>query len=383
MIKTPLEELDILLALLVNYHAEIQGLENSVEKISKACDIVGRSWSNSFAGYHGLLYFLEFNEPELNSRFSSEWGGTMGIPNGWVKKTSDQVREKIEQLSGEDIKIEDIKKACKEIVEKIKDLHQEILIQLSAIDKSKIDLQENDLINQVSLYEFEKKLGFFMKKMMPNQIVTRDSGALMEGICTPSHLYYKGVALQVIDSIKSIYDFTKLISRLIRQLKMKQFLTVKAAEVPSRGIGNTVFIVHGHDQQHIKESVARLVTKLSMIPIILHEKPNQGRTIIEKFEDYAENDFAVALLTGDDIGCAKDAKEHSPRARQNVLLELGYFLGKFGRKKVFVLHQAGVEIPSDYSGVLYIPIDDSGKWQYDLARELKAAGANIDLNLLA
>lgn len=145
---------------------------------------------------------------------------------------------------------------------------------------------------------------------------------------------------------------------------------------------NKVFIVHGHEHG-VKEEVARFIEKLGLEPIILHEQPNKGRTIIEKFEDYADVHFAIVLLMGDDFGKAKeDSKDLRLRARQNVILELGYFLGKLGRDKVCAVYENGVEIPSDYSGVLFVPLDKSGKWKFDVVKELKAAGFDVDVNKL-
>jgi predicted nucleotide-binding protein len=116
-------------------------------------------------------------------------------------------------------------------------------------------------------------------------------------------------------------------------------------------------------------------------PIILQEQPNAGRTIIEKVERYAEVAFAVVLLTPDDIGGKNsEPQELKPRARQNVILELGYFLGRLGRSHVAALLKGEVEKPSDYDGVLYVPMDAAGAWKLQLARELKNAGLNIDLN---
>jgi predicted nucleotide-binding protein len=143
-----------------------------------------------------------------------------------------------------------------------------------------------------------------------------------------------------------------------------------------------VFVVHGQNMG-IMETVARfLETKLSLLVTVLHEQPNQGKTIIEKFEDHSDVAFAVVLLTADDKGGAKSQSPESqkPRARQNVIFELGFFLAKLGRGKVCALYEEGVEIPSDFAGVLYIPLDN---WQLRLARELKAAGLPVDLNRLA
>jgi predicted nucleotide-binding protein len=140
-----------------------------------------------------------------------------------------------------------------------------------------------------------------------------------------------------------------------------------------------VFVVHGHDEA-AKELVARFLGKLKLEPIILHEQPNSGRTIIEKFEAYADVGFAVVLLTPDDVGAsAADPTALAKRARQNVVLELGYFVGRIGRNRVCALHKAGVEIPSDYHGVLFVELDGAGGWRTKLAQELVQAKLDIDI----
>jgi len=91
----------------------------------------------------------------------------------------------------------------------------------------------------------------------------------------------------------------------------------------------------------------------------------------------------VILLTPDDVGSvATQTDKLKPRARQNVVLELGYFLARLGRKRVAALVVDGVEVPSDYSGVLYVNLDDQNAWQFHLAKELKAAGLPIDSDAL-
>ena len=127
--------------------------------------------------------------------------------------------------------------------------------------------------------------------------------------------------------------------------------------------------------------MARYLTKLKLEPIILHEQANRGRTVIEKFETHSDVAFAVVLFTPDDIGYPKDhPEEFKPRARQNVVLELGFFMASLGRDRVCVVYKSGVEVPSDYAGILYHQIDDAGAWRLLLAREIKEAGLDIDLN---
>ena len=135
-----------------------------------------------------------------------------------------------------------------------------------------------------------------------------------------------------------------------------------------------VFLVHGRDAG-AKETVARLLERLGLEPVILHEQANEGRTVIEKFEAYADVPFAVVLMTGDDIGAlSAEATNLRPRARQNVVLELGYFAGKLGRSRVAALFTSGLEVPSDFHGVLFTELDGSGAWRTKLAQELVTAG---------
>ncbi len=140
-----------------------------------------------------------------------------------------------------------------------------------------------------------------------------------------------------------------------------------------------VFVVHGHDGE-AREAVARFLVEIDLKPIILHEQPNQGRTIIEKVEDHSDVAFAVVLLTPDDVGGPKDG-DQQPRPRQNVLLELGYFIGRLGRKRVCALKRGEMELPTDFAGVVWEPFDGTaGGWKQTLGRELQAAGFEIDWN---
>ncbi len=137
-----------------------------------------------------------------------------------------------------------------------------------------------------------------------------------------------------------------------------------------------VFIVHGHDEG-AREAVARFLTDIDFQPIILHEQASQNRTV--KVEHHGDVGFAVVLLTPDDIGGPKDG-EQRPRARQNVILELGYFIGRLGRERVCALKRGDLEIPSDFGGVVYETFDASGGWKQALGKELRAAGYEIDWN---
>jgi predicted nucleotide-binding protein len=139
-----------------------------------------------------------------------------------------------------------------------------------------------------------------------------------------------------------------------------------------------IFVVHGRDGTH-REAVARFLEQLDLEPVILHEQPNKGRALITKFgEEAADIGFAVVLMTPDDIGGLRDNDDRRPRARQNVIFELGFFIGTLGPQRVAALIGQEVERPSDFDGVVYIPIETD--WRLPLCRELRAAGYEIDLN---
>ena len=139
-----------------------------------------------------------------------------------------------------------------------------------------------------------------------------------------------------------------------------------------------IFLAHGRDGE-AREGVARWLQNGGVGVTILAEKPNSGRTLIEKFEEEgAAADYAVVLATGDDEGRLIGEPELRPRMRQNVTLELGYFLGKLGRGRIATLVRGDPELPSDYGGIAYIPFDDHGGWKLALAKELRAAGLPFD-----
>jgi predicted nucleotide-binding protein len=142
-----------------------------------------------------------------------------------------------------------------------------------------------------------------------------------------------------------------------------------------------VFIVHGHDDG-TREAVARFLERLRFEAVILHERANKGRTIITKFrEEAADIGFAVVLMTPDDHG-GKVTEPTNPRARQNVVFELGFFIGALGPERVAAIIRGEIERPSDFDGVVYIPFDAGNGWKQALGKELEAAGFTIDWNLV-
>jgi predicted nucleotide-binding protein len=192
--------------------------------------------------------------------------------------------------------------------------------------------------------------------------------------------YVKDGIRECIRRLESIKERLKIIPEKLTEASNHE------AIFDVKHVNRKIFIVHGHDAG-LKNEVARLLESLELKPIILHEQPNLGQTIIEKFEETVKDvKFAIVLITPDDV-CGEQLNDRltpqpKTRARQNVILELGYFIGKLGRSHVCTLYINGTEIPSDIFGVIYTPVDSGGAWKLKLAKEIKASGIPVDMNKL-
>ena len=151
-------------------------------------------------------------------------------------------------------------------------------------------------------------------------------------------------------------------------------------------LSNRVFIVHGHDHA-LKTDLEAFLHQIGLEAVVLHRQPDKGQTIIEKFEEHADVGYAFVLLTPDDIAYTSDqdalpdaSRSKEGRARQNVIFEFGYFVGRLGRDRVCCIFRKGVILPSDLTGLIYKEVETSVEPQgLSIIRELKAAGYSIKL----
>lgn len=171
---------------------------------------------------------------------------------------------------------------------------------------------------------------------------------------------------------------------LIIDIQSDDYLNLEPIKIEDKkskkSLERKAFIVHGHEVA-AKERTARFLSKLGFTPIILHEQVSGGKTIIEKLEHFTDVGFGIVLYTPDDVGEAVTKKDQlRPRARQNVIFEHGLLIGKLGRDKVFPLVTAhNVELPGDISGMVYL---SDSSWEFQLAKEIRALGYEVDLNIL-
>lgn len=173
--------------------------------------------------------------------------------------------------------------------------------------------------------------------------------------------YVSGLKGQL-NQFAEIYD--NMAQKIIETRKTAQFI---------RPYNNKVFIIHGHDEARLRE-LENILNDFDLEPVILKNEIDNGKTVIEKLEDYGkECGFAFAIITPDDIVYNKDKKVF--QARPNVLYELGWFMGRYGRSKVRLLCKFGTALPSDLSGIVNIEYNDKLEEVYrKIKTDLETAG---------
>lgn len=218
----PIEETKKLLSDFQDKHSkELDNFLAVSEKLREACGKIERTWSGSFAGWHGKMYFRNFEIPSIYERFSGEWGGINGIPDGWEEKQPEEVREKIEELVGDSFSAEKFEDDIKTLRKEAETLKNEVTITFSPFAFDENTTREKDLFTQIENYEFGKGKGDFINDRLPKTMMSRDSEALRQGICIASWLYYEGVALEGKNFSEAISNFLGSVARLTRQLEIK------------------------------------------------------------------------------------------------------------------------------------------------------------------
>jgi predicted nucleotide-binding protein len=188
---------------------------------------------------------------------------------------------------------------------------------------------------------------------------------------------FKNKVKYKLDNLKSLLTRTELLKSQVTN--NSHISTATAKNILSK---TQVFIVHGHDEA-AKTKTARFIDKLGLEAIILNEQASGSKTVIEKIEAYSNVGFGIVLYTPCDTGAKKEEKSNfKNRARQNVVFEHGFLIGKIGRENVCALVKGEIETPNDISGVVYVKMDDDDAWHLKIARELRNSGYEIDMNKL-
>ena len=414
---------------------------SELDALIEAADNVGKSWSGSWLSYESTIYNRDFQPTdEVYKRGSEPQYGLYGARIGpdWQTYSFNSVQQYINEKVGNpsinrfsgDVK--EATKAFKRVkssalsfvyenfvtesdrfiqswVGKIDGLEicaESDFIEFQRSLNQQASKDQNSSENKPNINMFRRRRNTLGIRVVTSQV--DNLKAIEEDIKIPPHITILAKALATrhpFDSCKALNEQILKLAHHIQNIE-KTILKKDGSEYQTdmednissleansdrieplgespdtpRTFGDKVFIIHGRDDG-VKGDVALFVRDLGLKEIILDRQPNEGLiAILDKFEREAKKaDFAIALLTPDDVGAPKDETNSlKPRARQNVVLELGYFWGRLGRKRLCVLYKEGVELPSDMSGIVYVPMDNFGGWKQKLAREMNRAKLPID-----
>lgn len=253
------------------------------------------------------------------------------------------------------------------------------LSNLQSPPKTMNELLANDILRCeqyiASPIDLEKGIDLYIE-------ITSKYDNVIEGLGNGLYQYYSEQHFYDSDISEDtlIHNLKILINKMISFRSLKYGVTSNNQK-EVKCMSSKIFIVHGHDE-NAKEIMARALEKVGFEAIILHEQVSSGNTIIEKIEKFTDVPFAVVLYSECDEGRARINPSGNLRfrARQNVVFEHGYLIGKLGRDRVCALVKGNVETPGDISGIVYINMDAEGAWKYKLAKEMQSAGLSVDTN---
>jgi len=228
-------------------------------------------------GYHSELYYRNFERPPLGAEFSPEWGGINGIPAGWQKRSSDEVKAHIEKLAG--VAIADIEKGSDTAVSAAKALHAEIVTEISGLHAYPGLEQEKRLLSEMEKFKWGITLNEFMDANLPKTYMSRDSEAVYQGVKVSAHLYYAGVAFEKNSECLAIQGFFKAATRLLRQIELN---------------AGPMGLSDGAEQQPVKAVLAICDRFHVVARQLLHRRENRATLAIT--DEYDVQDLLHALL---------------------------------------------------------------------------------------
>lgn len=198
---------------------DLEIIRSTSESLRKACAEIERSWSRSFAGWHGTMYFRNFEIPSVYERFNGEWGGINGIPPGWEEKQPEEVQQKIEQLVENSFSVDKLDEDIKKLRKEADTLKSELDLLFGSLDLARLSSKEKKTLEGIETFSFGKTKGEFIRDGLPKTLMSRDSEALRQGTCVPAWLYYDGVACEGITLTEAITNFIGVAERVIKSIQ--------------------------------------------------------------------------------------------------------------------------------------------------------------------
>ncbi|MBA3733571.1 hypothetical protein H0W91_04350 [Patescibacteria group bacterium] len=186
------------------------------------------SWSGSWFGYQSKLYYGDFEKPPVQDRFSVEWGSINGFSNKWKERKPDEVKKELEKISH--VSIDELEREYKSLINIVEDFYDETSLII------KTDQEMREEISKENLLEGQKKLTYgeegikYLKQRQPSTFMTRDSEAMVEGIFTPTILYYESFAKEILNNVELVYKNIKSLHYFIRWMRTKNLLLCRRSQ---------------------------------------------------------------------------------------------------------------------------------------------------------
>lgn len=256
---------------------ELAQIEKSSLAVNKATQRIAPSWSGSWMGYHSELYYRDFAPPPLENRFSPEWGGINGIPPGWQKRSPDEVKERIEKLSGESIA--SLEKSTDDVLQQAKALQSEIVTEISGLHLQPGLEQEKKLLTELEKFVWGHSIKEIINANTPSQAVSRDSEAVYQGLRVPAHQYYAALAGEKKSECDAVAGFIKASSRLLRQVELNT---------------GPMSMSQGAEQQPVK-AVLMICDRFHMVAKQLAHR-RESRSTLRIEDEYDVQDLLHGLL---------------------------------------------------------------------------------------
>jgi hypothetical protein len=257
--------------------ADLASLQKKCAAVTKAAETIAQSWSGSSMGYHSELYYRNFERPPLGAEFSPEWGGIHGIPTGWQKRSSDEVKAHIEKLA--EVSVVDIETGAETALSMAKDLHSDIVTEISGLHTYPGLEQEKKLLSELEKFKWGMTINEYMDANLPKTYMSRDSDAVYQGVKVSAHLYYAGVAFEKNSECIAIQGFFKAATRLLRQIELN---------------AGPIGVSDGAEQQPVKAVLAICDRFHVVARQLLHRR--EKRATLGIADEYDVQDLLHALL---------------------------------------------------------------------------------------
>ena len=320
--------------------------DDALQRLADSAELVGKSWSGSWLGYHSRVYYADLSEPPPGARFSQEWGmmdtfASQGTEGAWREYLYDDVVSAIKQHAGNPDTKEHEEKAssAKEVFE---ELQSQVLSLLSGVLKTrKDDKFLQNISDKVEKLQIHGSDGFVEAMRPKGQMISRDMPAIQAGLHTPPHF---NVIADVL-AIKSPFKGCETLSKLSRRAA-SHIQNVERHKIRAERIGTNVFIGHGHSSvwKDLKDFIQ---DRLHLPWDEFNRVPVAGFTNITRLSQMLdEAAIALLIMTAEDEQA--DGKQH---ARQNVIHEAGLFQGRLGFERAIILLEEGCDEFSNVQGL--------------------------------